>query len=279
MVTDLDILVSLGYTKELSRKALAETNGDRSAALEYIRTSGRKSNNDWKSYKSESDWKNNITVSNLPKDATMRALWKSPVTVHVNSSFRAQDGSFLYRCKVITLTKDWVCNKSYEDFIIFKASLPFGTTVWFKNVFPSPWIRGVSSLFSLLLRNDKEESVEADRRRELLDEWIRELSLSESCMSNESVLKMTLNFFGLDVDLSDYGSSPASSKREKTLSLTNVSSGISGRGRAAVGLYDTQSMSSPSLIDVIKKIRTLNADSFPMSISSLDAVLDQGTYY
>jgi hypothetical protein len=260
MVTDLDILVSLGYTKELSRKALAETNGDRSAALEYIRTSGRKSNNDWKSYKSESDWKNNITVSNLPKDATMRALWKSPVTVHVNSSFRAQDGSFLYRCKVITLTKDWVCNKSYEDFIIFKASLPFGTTVWFKNVFPSPWIRGVSSL---LLRNDKEESVEADRRRELLDEWIRELSLSESCMSNESVLKMTLNFFGLDVDLSDYGSSPASSKR----------------GRAAVGLYDTQSMSSPSLIDVIKKIRTLNADRFPMSISSLDAVLDQGTYY
>jgi hypothetical protein len=49
-------------------------------------------------------------------------------------------------------------------------------------------------------------------------------------------------------------------------------------GRPAV-LYGTQSMSSPSLIDVIKKIRTLNADSFPMSISSLDAVLDQGTCY
>jgi hypothetical protein len=216
MVTDLDILVSLGYTKELSRKALAETNGDRSAALEYIRTSGQKSNNDWKSYKSESDWKNNITVSNLPKDATMRALWKSPVTVHVNSSFRAQDGSFLYKCKVITLTKDWICNKSYEDFVTFRASLPYGTSIWFKNVFPSPWIRGVSSLtssvFSLIVRNDKEESIEADRKRELLDEWIRELTLSESCMSNESVLKKTLNFFGLDMDLSD-GSSPASAKR------------------------------------------------------------------
>lgn len=276
MITDLDILVSLGYTKEISRKALAETNGDRSAALEFIRTSGQKSNNEWKSYKSESDWKNNITVSNLPKDSMMRALWKSPVTVHVNSSYRDQDGTFLYRCKVITLTKDWVSNKSYEDFVLFKASLPFGTTVWFKNIFPSPWIRGISSLFSLIGRNDREEIAEADRRRELLDEWIRELTLSETCMSNEFVLKKTLVFFGLDGELSDV-SSAASFKRENTLSFNSGSSRDSGRGRPATGLYDTPSMSSPSLLDVIKKIRTLNVDSFPMSISSLDAVLDQGT--
>lgn len=188
MVTDLDILVSLGYSKELSRKALAETKGDRSAALEFIRTSGQKSNNDWKSYKSESDWKNNITISNLPKDSTMRALWKSPVTVHVNSSFRAQNGSFLYRCKIITLTKGWVCNKSYEDFVSFKASLPFGTTLWFKNIFPSPWVKSVSSILSFIVRNDKEESAEADKRRELLDEWIRFVTCTHSPLDFGRVL-------------------------------------------------------------------------------------------
>lgn len=136
MVTDLDILVSLGYEKELSRRALAEAKGDRAAALEYIRTNGngsssggRQENKEWKTYKSESDWKNNITAQNVPKDSAMRALWKSPITVHINSFLRSGDGQLLFKCRVITHAKGWVCNRSIEDFMQFKSSLPVGGRV------------------------------------------------------------------------------------------------------------------------------------------------------
>ena len=123
MITDIDILVKLGYPRELSRKSLAETNGNFSAALEYIRTDGQRVNNEWKSYKSESDWANKINAVGLPRDSQMRALWKSPVTVHVNSFELSDDGIIHFKCRVITHVKDWICIKSLLDFQQFKSSL------------------------------------------------------------------------------------------------------------------------------------------------------------
>ena len=74
MSTDIDILVSLGYTQELARNALARTKGDRKAALDLIKNN-RKTNGDdgWKT-DAETDWvRLGInSISSLPKDAAMR---------------------------------------------------------------------------------------------------------------------------------------------------------------------------------------------------------------
>ena len=109
MSTDIDILVSLGYSQELSRRALAATKGDRKAALDLIKNNRKTREDGWKTDE-ETDWVrlgiNNS--SSLPKDATMRgvsllllsllkpflivvvfvslsALWKTPISVHIGS--------------------------------------------------------------------------------------------------------------------------------------------------------------------------------------------------
>ena len=72
--TDLDILVSLGYSQELSRRALAATKGDRKAALELIKNNRTTTTSDgWKT-DAETDWvRLGInSSSSLPKDAAMR---------------------------------------------------------------------------------------------------------------------------------------------------------------------------------------------------------------
>ena len=71
--TDLDILVSLGYSQELVRRALAATKGDRKAALELIKNNRKTTEDGWKT-DAESDWvRLGInSSSSLPKDAAMR---------------------------------------------------------------------------------------------------------------------------------------------------------------------------------------------------------------
>ena len=85
--TDVDILVSLGYTREIAKKALSQAGGDRAAAQELIRrgvASGGQGESMWLRAE-ESDWLRGIRLSALPKDRAMRALWRSPVSVHVLS--------------------------------------------------------------------------------------------------------------------------------------------------------------------------------------------------
>ena len=74
MSTDIDILVSLGYSQELARRALAATKGDRKAALDLIKNNRKTTGEDgWKT-DAETDWvRLGInSSSSLPKDATMR---------------------------------------------------------------------------------------------------------------------------------------------------------------------------------------------------------------
>ena len=296
MVTDIDILVRLGYSRELSRKALSETNGDRQAALEYIRTGGQDINKEWKSFKPETDWKNNIAAKDLPKDSQMRALWKSPVTAHINSFCRVDDGSVLFKCHVITHRRDWTCNKTLEDFLLFKSSLSFGTTLWFKTSFPFDWSNGLNTLFNNFVGISGSESAEIEKRRQMLDDWIRELTLSEKCMSDDAVLQKTLTFFGGDTIAEEVlqsafvstttasTGSPLPSSKIRNINISSATKSVSkqnksnGGGKGAADMYDANSIDPSSLVEVIKKIRTLRKDDFPMSVKNLEGVLSQGPF-
>ena len=272
MVTDIDVLVKLGYPRELARKSLSEANGNRAAALEIIRLAGRGDNNkEWKSYKTDSDWQNSIVSADLPRDSQMRALWKSPLTAHVNSFFRDDNRTLMFRCHIITHSKDWSCDKSFDDFLQFKSSLALGTTLWFKNSLPLAWRYSCYSLFRSVMNT--EDLSDAERMRQLLDDWVRELTLSERCMSDEDLLNKTLQFFG--------------SEKVEMEALINSSSSISGSSRSCekdyrtlgpVGLYDGRRDNSPSFPEVLRKIRTLPADHFPLTVAKLDELLNSGPF-
>jgi hypothetical protein len=268
MVTDIDILVKLGYPRETARLALAQADGNRSEALEIIRLGGRHGNSmEWKSYKPDEDWKNSIAAVDLPKDSQMRALWKSPVTAHVNSFFRDSNGSFVYRCHVITRSGDWTCNRKLEDFIDFRASLPLGTTIWFKSTLPSAW----TNILSTLLYPSTAESA-----RQMLDDWVRELTLSERCMSDDGLLEKTMRFFANNTTGEQMGVAVAATES----SGSGLQKCKSGECRPAVRLYDSRSdnREGSSFPEILKKIRTVHADSFPVSLSTLDSLLSSGPF-
>jgi hypothetical protein len=268
MVTDIDILVKLGYPRETARLALAQADGDRSEALEIIRLGGRNGiNMEWKSYKPDEDWKNSIAAVDLPKDSQMRALWKSPVTAHVNSFFRDSNGNFQYRCHVITRSGDWTCNRKLEDFIDFRATLPLGTTIWFKSTLPSAW----TNIVSTLLYPSTTESA-----RQMLDDWVRELTLSERCMSDDGLLEKTMQFFANNTTGEQIGIATATTDS----SVGGLKKCKSGECRPAVGLYDSRSdnREGSSFPEILKKIRTVHADSFPVSLATLDRLLSSGPF-
>ena len=138
--TDVEVLVTLGYTREIACTALATCEGDRAAALELIRTGDNEASGRGQWMKAEeSDWLRGIGASTLPKDRAMRALWRTPVSVHVVShAYGGGDPLPLFRCKVITQTAHWQMYKTYKQFSALKQALPFGTTFWFRSNFPQP---------------------------------------------------------------------------------------------------------------------------------------------
>lgn len=268
MVTDIDILVKLGYPREIARLALAQADGDRSEALEIIRLGGRDGHNtEWKSYKPDEDWKNSIAAVDLPKDSQMRALWKSPVTAHVNSFFRESNGIFLYRCHVITRSGDWTCNRKLQDFIDFRATLPLGTTIWFKSTLPSAW---TNTMFTLL------DPLTTESTRQMLDDWVRELTLSERCMSDDGLLEKIMQFFANNTTGEQLGTAVAATDT----SASGLEKCKSGECRPAIGLYDSRSdnRDGSSFPEILKKIRTVHADSFPVSLATLDRLLSSGPF-
>lgn len=273
MVTDIDVLVNLGYPRELARKSLAEANGNRAAALEIIRLAGRGDNNkEWKSYKTDRDWQNSIVSADLPKDSQMRALWKSPLTAHVNSFFRNDNRTLMFRCHIITHSRDWSCDKSPDDFLQFKSSLALGTTLWFKNSLPLAWRYSCYSIFRSVMST--EDLSDAEKMRQMLDDWVRELTLSERCMSDETLLNKTLQFFGSEevemealINSSASGSHRSCDEDYRTLGAVG-----------AVGLYDGRRDNSPSFTDVLRKIRTMPADYFPLTVGELEQLLSSGPF-
>jgi len=320
--TDVDILVSLGYTREIAKKALSQAGGDRAAAQELIRrgvASGGQGESMWLRAE-ESDWLRGIRLSALPKDRAMRALWRSPVSVHVlshskhNMNNNVGDDGVVFRCKVITQTADWHCEKTYEQFVELKQALPLGTTLWFQSSFPQPsplalmstWLGGVTSIgrgksssdggsntSSTSSTSDSSFVVDettADMWRSQLDDWMHELTLNEKCMTNDQVLHQVLAFVGTGpvtgCDVNDAKSISRGGKEDDTANRDGGSSrsnDASHDGSTAVcsplAVLSSGCDSDLTLIrDVKKHIRKLPADGAPMDLATFADALNSGPF-
>jgi hypothetical protein len=163
IATDVDRLVSLGYDREASKKALQLTQGDYNGAIVYLQkslhqeaTSGKEEsyfgliqNNSGKALeKDASMWRTEISgdfedgVSdrkNLPTRALERGLLKCPVycsikqfelvAVHSESmASQDKDVCFFNVHVILKSGQEYHIKKRYSQFLEFKNKLPLGTT-------------------------------------------------------------------------------------------------------------------------------------------------------
>ena len=195
VATDVDSLVKLGYREDLVRIALKNAQGDRDEAVRLLRKQGEPDPADstWRG-EGDDDWINYLVTTSLPKDAESRAMLKSPIYIRVGSYFKKDDGNVFYEVHVtLKDRRSWSIDKSYSEFLRFYSSLPMGTTNLFVNSFPLP--NPMSKIFNIQ-RVDKYEI-----KRIALEEWTRELVLTEKCMTNNTILTLLYQF----IDAANHG--------------------------------------------------------------------------
>lgn len=110
------------------------------------------------------------------------------------------------------------------------------------------------------------DSSEAEeRRRQMLDEWIRELTMSEKCMSNDDVLQKVRSFVA----------KPSTEPAGCSLSTSSSSS---------VAKSTFSPLSYGSIVDkqalflAIKQIRKFLPQHFPVTVAELDDMLTAGPF-
>ena len=270
--TDVDVLVSLGYDREVARKALSVAKGDRQTALELIRTNKVELSGEWSS-STENDWVNNISSSNFAK-CEIRALWKSPITIHVGSVTPNTLNEALFRCKVITHRGTFSIDKKFNDFIEFRNSLPFGSTFWFKSSFPQYY--DIVDIFTFTSDSERDKSL-LERKRIALDDWFREFTLNEKLMMKSEILLLIEHFFCIDESVSVLTKPTNLSTMNNNSTVMIQSNGISSSIHG-IREFKPVRMEDVSLMQVIKKIRKLNPLNFPVTVSKLDEMLRNGPF-
>jgi len=227
MVTDLDYLEGLGYSREESKRVLKVANGDRRAAVHMLsksvsldeRSSTKKlllDNNAWRQEMPD-DWIGGVERFNLPHNAESRALHRSPVYISLDRYdyvIGSSDCDFVLDV-ILKDGRRWKTRRSYRQFCSFKASLPFGTCRRFSSFFPQP------AVFSLLLGAGLSKDF-LERRLQGLEDWIRELVLSEHCMMSPRVLGALYQFIDIEQHGGEVGVDSAVSLR--WLEMQNSSS-------------------------------------------------------
>lgn len=194
--TDLDAIIALGYPEYLARHALKTVRGDRAAAIQLVRRMNdsmtassqiKKADSSWRG-EGDDDWINYIPTTSLPSMAQNRALWKSPIYVSVNSGRTLESQDQVYQLNISLKDKrQWSVERTYSDFVSFRASLPIANSFKLSNRFPLPW----PPLIPLT-------NASVEKRFLKLQEWLRELTLDESMMADKIVLKHLYRFIDAD---------------------------------------------------------------------------------
>lgn len=181
IVTDFDVLVQRGFEPCEVRRCLAASHGDVDKAVMLLSHRIDAAEAESWSGNSDADWANHI-AGHDPLRAANRALWKSPIYVRVGSHRRLDDGQVAFILSVIMKDgRHFERMKRLSQFISFYDNLPRKLIASLKNKMPKrsvmPW-------------KNSNEGIE--KKRVLLEEWMRELCMSEACMSNSDILN---NFF------------------------------------------------------------------------------------
>lgn len=189
--TDLDAIIGMGFDEEQARRALHATKGDRASAIQILMGTVKATDKDAHAWRDEAedDFIAGVDGKQLPSNATMRALWKSPLYCRVSEAKTDADTKVTwYTIRAITkLGVTFECNRRYKQFFNFKMQLPFGTCKHFVAGFPLPTLRSW---------------VDVEKRRTKLEEWLREFVLDEDIMTNPELLLRLYEFLeyeqGLD---------------------------------------------------------------------------------
>lgn len=202
--TDVQRFVKLGYPEYLARSALRTTRGNADLALTLLKKSNYAILHEQINAKEavwfgeqDDDWINYIPTESISMYAENRGLFKSPIYLRVGY-FRRIDEEVYYGLNVsLKDRRNWIVEKTYADFLRFQALLPIGTNSCVTHGFPFP------RLFS----NSSNEFCE--NRRKNLEEWLRDISLSELCMKDPATLARIYAF----IDIENHGGMTLSSHR------------------------------------------------------------------
>ena len=190
IATDLDYIISLGYSPADARKAIQTTNGDLNAAL-HLLAKGIDNISDASAWRQEmsDDWIDGVNKLTMPRNAESRGLYKTPVYIRISRYREIEAGRFTFQTHVTLKDgRQWSQWRTYTDFSNLKYALPLGTCFNFKNAFP-----GITFGFR---QTQTKEFLE--QRMLGLNEWLRELVLTESCMTSEKVLDAVYKFVEID---------------------------------------------------------------------------------
>ena len=118
---------------------------------------------------------------------------------------------------------------------------------------------------------------EAEKRRQMLDEWMRELTMSEKCMSNADVLQKVRSFVAADKTkpLTEAGNNSTS---------TTVATTPSAVSSTSVAKSSISPLSYNAIVDkqplflTIKRIRKFLPSNFPVIVAQLDEMLTTGPF-
>jgi hypothetical protein len=190
VATDIDLLVSMGFEQEASRIALGRTHGDVGQAVKLLNGTLLDSDEALGAWRGETkgDFEAGVN-SKQSMGSANRALTKTPLYCSIGKHFVRDDGITFYQLNIIV--KSGVKYRRYRrfsQFAAFKDALPYELIQNFNASFP---LRGLETLLGI------------DVRKAALDEWIRELSLSETCMKNEEVAALLHDFVGFNPDTFD----------------------------------------------------------------------------
>ncbi len=268
MVTDLDVLVSLGYHEDFARLALEKCGGDRKAAINLL--TGKvddKAASAWRTER-EDDFVTGLTEQPLPAEATMRALWKSPLYCRIPSFYTDSENVTWYAIRAISkFGETFERKRRYKQIHNFKSSLPIGTCSNFKCSFPLPGLN---------------RFIDIEKRRAMLEDWLREFVLDESIMSNPALLSKLYEFLDLKqtYDRKDFGKIIETSEKEiqrLKIKETNpfdddAAEDMQAFRLSAVNFKSTTSQEMPTLT-AIRSLATVQLISEPIQFRDVNAAL------
>lgn len=186
--TDLDLLESQGFDREASKRALRATHGDPIEAKKIL--NGTLKDDGEKTTAWRNEYKGDFEAgvdSGRSLGFENRALVKTPLYCSVGDSV-VRDGITFYTVNIIIKNGVRYSRlRRYSQFSALKSSLPMGTCASFQSTFP---MKGLTIFGDMLGQKEL--------RRAALDDWLREMSLNEACMTSPEVTSLFYDFLGYD---------------------------------------------------------------------------------
>lgn len=139
----------------------------------------------------ETDWVNYIPIKGL-KNSENRGLLKSPFYIAINIVKEDEEFGLIYDITVSLKDKrQWKLSKKYSEFQTLHQSLSQWKIPFTQNSFPRLGLKDL--MFKSLIDEDA-----LVRRRQRMEDWIRDFLLNESFMNDENIINAVYNFIEVD---------------------------------------------------------------------------------